>query len=86
VNSQTKSMNGFMKVHYPIPEHIQEAIDIADKRMYVSEGMTLVRNFTPLEGVTPADFTINPQPWERAERMFLERHTSLKARRGRRVA
>lgn len=76
-----------LDLEWPIPDYIQEAIAIADQRMYLTEGIALLRNFdrSTVEH-PPADFTITPQPWERAEQMFLQRHAKLKTLRGRRVA
>lgn len=73
---------GTLDLPYPIPHYIQDAIDVADKRMYITEGKALVRNFSCDLDLTPAPFNITPQSWEQAEKQYLQRHTFLKARRG----
>lgn len=69
---------------YPMPDHIHEIVAEADKRMYVSEGMALVRNFEHKGDTQPASFSIEPVNHERAERAYLDRHANLVRLRGRR--
>ena len=78
--------NEMLQLEWPIPDYIAELIETADMAMFVTEGMALVRNFQAPPEVAAADITINPLSPPQAEQLFLQRHTQLITRRGRRVA
>lgn len=74
-----------LNLPHPMPDWIKVIVDEADYRMYVTEGLALVRGFEPPEGIIPAPFNITPMMPEQAAKAYLLRHEKLVKRRGSRV-
>jgi uncharacterized protein len=76
-----------LSLTWPVPKHIIPMIKEADMRMYITEGMQLVRGFVnAYPQYAPAPFTITPLGPDAAETLYLSRHQNLVKALGRRVA